>query len=95
MSTIQEAAAERRQREAEAERRKRRGTSSPSDDYDPQLRRVMTIAEFCERNGLSKPTFIRMRAAGIGPAIVQLAVRRIGITYAAELAWQDSRLLSE
>jgi hypothetical protein len=78
MTSLQE---ERRQRQREA----------PPTSYDADLRRVMTLATFLERNSLSAPTFRRMRLAGLGPRVVQLGLRRLGITYLAEREWQDSR----
>jgi hypothetical protein len=59
--------------------------------YDPELHRVMLWATFLERNKLSKPQGWRLRKAGDGPKIVMLGKRRMGVTYGAERAWQESR----
>jgi predicted DNA-binding transcriptional regulator AlpA len=71
----------------EAERRRRQRER----DYDSDMARVMSLATFLERNNLSKPTLWRLRKAGLGPKTVRLGERRLGITYAAELEWQQSR----
>jgi hypothetical protein len=69
-------------------RRRHHGEREP---YDPELHRVMLWATFLERNKLSKPQGWRLRRAGQGPRIVMLGARRMGVTYAAERAWQESR----
>jgi predicted site-specific integrase-resolvase len=53
--------------------------------------RVMTIAQWCEVNGFSIWTGKRLIKAGLGPKILQLSPRRIGITVAANRAWQQAR----
>jgi hypothetical protein len=54
-------------------------------------RRVMSFYQWCELNGLSKDTGRRLIKAGKGPKILQLSPRRIGITVAANRAWQAAR----
>jgi predicted DNA-binding transcriptional regulator AlpA len=70
-------------REAERRRRQR--------DYNPDMARVMSLATFLERNNLSKATLWRLRKAGKGPQVVQIGERRLGVTFAAEHAWQEAR----
>jgi hypothetical protein len=70
----------------ESERRR----EGARDRYDPDLARVMTLAEFCRRNRISKITLWRLRRVGFGPRTVSLGVRRIGITYQAEREWQEN-----
>jgi hypothetical protein len=53
--------------------------------------RVMTILQWAEVNGFSVWTGRRMIRAGKGPKILQLSPRRIGITVAANRAWQQAR----
>jgi predicted DNA-binding transcriptional regulator AlpA len=50
----------------------------------------MTLREFCARNGVSKITVWRLRQRGMGPKIVKLGLRRIGVTYEAERDWQEN-----
>jgi hypothetical protein len=69
-------------------RRRHQGAREP---YDPELHRVMVWAVFLERNKLSKPQGWRLRKAGEGPQVVHLGKRRLGVTYASERAWQESR----
>jgi hypothetical protein len=53
--------------------------------------RVMTIAQWCEVNGFSIWTGKRLIKAGLGPKILQLSPRRIGVTIAANREWQQAR----
>jgi hypothetical protein len=69
----------------ESERRR----DGERDRYDPDLARVMTLREFCARNRISKITLWRLRKAGLGPKVVPLGVRRLGITYQSEKDWQQ------
>jgi hypothetical protein len=79
--------------------RRRDGDDDSGDDggdggrepYDPELRKVMLWATFLERNKLSKPSGWRLRKQGLGPKIVMLGKRRMGVTFAAERDWQESR----
>jgi hypothetical protein len=52
---------------------------------------VMSWVQFVTRNNLSKATAHRLRKAGLGPKVVQLSTRRIGVTFLAEREWQDGR----
>jgi hypothetical protein len=53
--------------------------------------RVLSFLEWCLLNGISPATGRRLIKAGEGPAITQLSARRIGITVAANSAWQTAR----
>ena len=48
---------------------------------------VLTIDDFCKRNGLSRRTFFNLRAAGEGPAIMKVG-GAIRITFKSEKAWR-------
>jgi predicted site-specific integrase-resolvase len=54
-------------------------------------RRVMSFAEWCELNNLSRWTARRLIKAGKGPAITQISDRLIGVTVRANREWQQSR----
>jgi hypothetical protein len=54
-------------------------------------RRVMSFAEWCDLNNISVWTGRRLIKAGLGPKILQLSPRRIGISVAANRAWQAAR----
>jgi predicted DNA-binding transcriptional regulator AlpA len=54
-------------------------------------RRVMSFNQWCELNGFSRDTGRRLIKIGQGPKVLQLSERRIGITIAANRAWQQAR----
>jgi hypothetical protein len=54
-------------------------------------RRVMSFAEWCDLNDISVWTGRRLIKAGLGPKILQLSPRRIGVRVADNRAWQQSR----
>lgn len=59
--------------------------TEPADEQatdDP----IFTLAEFCERNRLSRTTLFKLRRAGRGPTIMPYAGGRISA--AAETAWR-------
>lgn len=47
-----------------------------------------TINEFCFRNGISRPTYHRLRSQGRGPVEMRIGLNVIRITAEAERAWQ-------
>jgi hypothetical protein len=51
---------------------------------------VMSFLEWCSLNGISKSTGRRILESGTGPVFLQLSPRRIGVTVAANKAWQQS-----
>jgi len=46
-----------------------------------------TLPEFCFRNGISRPTYHRLRAEGRGPVEMRLGLNKILITADAERDW--------
>jgi predicted DNA-binding transcriptional regulator AlpA len=53
--------------------------------------RVLSFKQWCALNGISVPTGRRLLDAGNGPEIIRLSPRRIGVTLAANAAWQEAR----
>lgn len=47
-----------------------------------------TLPEFCFRNGISRPTYHRLRAEGRGPVEMRLGLNKILISADAERDWQ-------
>lgn len=68
----------------EAERRRRQSERDRADDH----------RQWCELNGFSKATGKRILNSDAGPVVTQLSPRRIGITVANNIAWQESRARS-
>jgi predicted DNA-binding transcriptional regulator AlpA len=54
--------------------------------------RVLTFLQWCQLNGFSTATGIRIVKSGKGPRVIQLSARRMGITEADNEAWQESRM---
>jgi hypothetical protein len=52
---------------------------------------VLTFREWCQLNRISERTGRRLLASGMGPVVVQLAPKRIGITLGANRTWQEAR----
>jgi hypothetical protein len=52
---------------------------------------VLSFAQWCALNALSERTGRRVLASGQGPVVTKLSVARVGITVAANRAWQHSR----
>ena len=53
--------------------------------------RILSFAKWCRLCGFSLATGRRIINAGNGPIITQLSPRRIGITLANHVRWQESR----
>jgi hypothetical protein len=53
---------------------------------------VLRFSEWCSLNDISPRTGRRIFARGDGPAATQLSPKRVGITVAANRAWQLSRV---
>jgi hypothetical protein len=51
----------------------------------------VTIAEFCERFGIGRTFYFKMRAAGDGPDELRLSRRKIVITEEALKAWEKKQ----
>ena len=57
---------------------------------DPLSERVaFPIPTFCYRNGISEPTYHRLRAKGRGPREMRIGLNLIRITAEAEREWQQ------
>ena len=71
----------------------KRGPPAKPPGYWP-IRRSAGVLPFdiwCRLNNLSPRTGRRILASGNGPRVTQLSSNRIGITYADNRAWQESR----
>ena len=91
--TLQEAERRRQQskRDREAEQHRRDEKSHDEARFRPDDFRVLSFAEWCRLCGFSLATGRRIINAGNGPIITQLSPRRIGITIANHVRWQESR----
>lgn len=49
---------------------------------------LLSIAQFCERYGIDKVTYWRMRNRGEGPAEVRIGTRKVRITEVAAAEWE-------
>ncbi len=78
------------ERERRAGQRRR---SDPAQDREHELshQRVLTFARWCALNSISPATGRRILNSGTGPTVTRLSDRRIGITVAANAAWQMAR----
>jgi predicted DNA-binding transcriptional regulator AlpA len=54
--------------------------------------RVLTFYEWCALNGFSIATGRRLVKAGLGPPVLQLSKRRLGIRESDNATWQQSRI---
>ena len=54
----------------------------------PPERAAYTVPEFCFRNRISRPTYVRLRIEGRGPAEMRVGINLIRITAEAEREWQ-------
>jgi hypothetical protein len=76
----------------EGERRSRqRHQSDPIHDRDLTLHRVLGFAEWCALAGISAATARRLIRRGLGPPIVRLSDRRIGIRVSDYVCWLAAR----
>ena len=62
-------------------------TRSEAGSSAPE-RAAYTIPEFCFRNGISRPTYHRLRSQGRGPTEMRIGLNVIRITAEAERDWQ-------
>jgi len=65
------------------------------EHFNIEDQKVLTVDQWAELNGISRPTALRRLKAGDGPPIVQLSPRRIGIRVGDNRRWQESRMRSE
>jgi hypothetical protein len=79
------------QRDREAEQHRRDKKSHDEARFRPDDFRILSFAEWCRLCGFSLATGRRIINAGNGPIITQLSPRRIGITMANHVRWQESR----
>jgi predicted DNA-binding transcriptional regulator AlpA len=49
---------------------------------------TLSIDQFCERYGITKMSYFRLRDRGEGPAEVRIGTRKIRITEAAAAEWE-------
>ena len=63
--------------------------STRSEAGSSAVERVaFNIPEFCFRNSISRPTYHRLRAQGLGPVEMRIGLNAIRITAEAERDWQ-------
>jgi hypothetical protein len=78
----------------ESERRAWQRTQ-PDPIHDSELalnqHRILSFLDWCWLNNISPATGRRILKSGRGPAITRLSTRRIGISIAANAAWQAAR----
>jgi len=55
--------------------------------------KVLTFDQWCRLNAISVSTGRRLLTDGSGPQVLRLSEKRIGITVAANRAWQQSRMI--
>jgi hypothetical protein len=75
----------------EAERRRRQSERDRARHHTDDDNRVLSFAQWCALNGISKATGRRIINAGNGPIITELSPRRIGVTVGNNRRWQASR----
>jgi len=63
---------------------------SSSDHATAVERAGFSIAEFCLRHGISKPTYFKLKNAGLGPAEMRIC-NIIRISRQSELEWMRAR----
>ena len=56
--------------------------------------KVLTLREWAALNTLSFQTAKRMIARGLGPQVIQLSARRVGIRVIDNARWQEQRVRS-
>jgi predicted DNA-binding transcriptional regulator AlpA len=56
--------------------------------------RVMNFDTWCQVNGFSRSTGLRICKGGQGPHFIRLSERRKGVTRAENRRWQQSRQIS-
>ena len=64
------------------------GTTRSEAGSSALERVAFTISEFCFRNGISRPTYHRLRSEGRGPVEMRIGLNLIRITAEAERDWQ-------
>jgi hypothetical protein len=69
-------------------RKKRRSPQDPTVAADADC---LSVAEFCRRNGISKPFYFKLRAQGLGPEEIRLGARVLITRQSAE-KWRAERM---
>jgi hypothetical protein len=84
MSSIQPGVTGRKQAQA--------GGDAPLPSYMrlPADRSAFTIAEFCQRNGISRGMFYKIKATGKGPRLMEIGSHK-RISAEAEFDWKRAR----
>jgi hypothetical protein len=72
-----------------------RRQSDPARDREINQYRILSFADWCRLNGISQATGRRILKSGKGPTVIRLSDRRIGISVAANAAWQEARALTD
>ena len=54
--------------------------------------KVLTVDEWAELNGISRPTALRLLKVGDGPPTIRLSKRRVGIRLGDNRRWQEARI---
>jgi hypothetical protein len=67
------------------------GIGGPSLPDLPDDSRVMTFAQWCEAASISQRTGRRLLKAGLGPTIIMLTSRRIGVMNRHHREWLAQR----
>jgi hypothetical protein len=70
------------------ERRPGVGSSRSEGGSSALERAAFSVAEFCFRNNISRPTYHRLRSEGRGPVDMRIGLNLIRITAEAERDWQ-------
>jgi predicted DNA-binding transcriptional regulator AlpA len=64
------------------------------EHFSLEDQKVLTVDQWAELIGISRPTAVRLLKAGDGPPTIQLSPRRIGIRVGDNRRWQESRIRS-
>ncbi len=65
--------------------------STASSNAKAAPKKYLTVAEFCERFGISRWLYYKMRANGDGPVELRIGSRKIVITVEAMRTWENER----
>jgi hypothetical protein len=71
-------------------RRKQQARAPPEDDDDDHHDGAFSIRAFCERHSISESFFHKLRALGLGPAIMKVGARTL-ISREAAAEWRRER----
>ena len=71
-------------------RRKQQARAPPEDDDDDHNDGAFSIRAFCERHSISQSFFHKLRALGLGPAIMKVGARTL-ISRESAARWRVER----